>query len=64
MPNSRKEQLAWWALKVYEQSMMYADIQDPKRTKRSAIANKLDTIAAQAKALHFELTGKLPQGVQ
>lgn len=61
MTNSRKKQIAWWACKVYEQSLEYADIIDPKRTKANTTANQLDAVARIVKRIHFELTGELPK---
>lgn len=60
MGKPRKEQIAWWARKVYEQAQEYADAIDPKRTHLSRVANKLDAITRLAREIHFELTGRLP----
>jgi len=56
MNKSRKDQIAWWVKKVYEQSQEYADVIDPKRTGETFEANQLDGIAGICNRLYFHLT--------
>src|ERR1700674_3710252 len=54
MNKQRKAQVAWWAAKVYEQALEYADVIDPKRQRVIRVANKLDAIARLTTEIHFE----------